>query len=279
MRKTVMSEEIHLIFQNNESKKTARFHICGITFPDKHYTISRQSSTVSCIEYIEKGTGTVNIGNETFHPSEGDSYFLQSGYNQHYYSDAEAPWQKYFINFSGPLAEALTSIYGLDGIFHFKGLNLKNELCRIIELSKESGVDCSDKITIILHEIFLKLHNHVYLAVHRDDVAEEMRFFLDSRIEAPFRMHDLCRHVSKSESRAIKIFKKEYGVTPYQYVLGKKISQAKELLKNTNLSVKEIAARLSFADAYYFSNVFKQKRGVSPTEYRRLKQSLNTNEP
>ena len=41
------------------------------------------------------------------------------------------------------------------------------------------------------------------------------------------------------------------------------------MLLNTNLSVKQIANHLSFADEYYFSNVFKQKVGLSPTAYRK----------
>ena len=40
---------------------------------------------------------------------------------------------------------------------------------------------------------------------------------------------------------------------------------------NTNLSVKQIAYELSFTDEYYFSNIFKQKVGISPGKYRKIK--------
>ena len=72
-----------------------------------------------------------------------------------------------------------------------------------------------------------------------------------------------------SESQTIRLFKKNFGTTPYTYVLNKKINFAKKLLIDTNLSVKEISTKLCFSDEYYFSNIFKEKVGCSPSQYRR----------
>jgi AraC-like DNA-binding protein len=58
-------------------------------------------------------------------------------------------------------------------------------------------------------------------------------------------------------------------VTPYAYVLGKKLELAKKLLDNTNLTVKQISEKLCFSDEYYFSSLFKNKIGVSPSVYRK----------
>ena len=63
------------------------------------------------------------------------------------------------------------------------------------------------------------------------------------------------------------MFKRAYGITPYDYILTRKIETAKLLLKNSSLSVKEIAYRLNFADEHYFSNIFLQKTGVRPKKY------------
>ena len=53
------------------------------------------------------------------------------------------------------------------------------------------------------------------------------------------------------------------------YRLDRKIKLAKDMLVNTNLPIKQIASNLCYADEYYFSNVFKQKTGVSPGRYRK----------
>ena len=77
---------------------------------------------------------------------------------------------------------------------------------------------------------------------------------------------------SKSE-RLSDLVKKAGGVTPYAYVLGKRIDLSKKLLVDTNLTVKQIADKLCFTDEYYFSNLFKRKVGVSPAAYRRAERA------
>ena len=62
-------------------------------------------------------------------------------------------------------------------------------------------------------------------------------------------------------------------MTPYAYVLGKRIDLSKKLLVDTNLTVKQIADKLCFTDEYYFSNLFKRKVGVSPAAYRRAERA------
>ena len=116
-----MREEIYYFDQNDNLNNILNIFICGITFPDKNYEITRRNSNVSCIEFIEEGCGSVNIEKDSFLVSGGDSYFLQEGKNHHYYADKKTPWKKYFINFSGELTKSLTDLYGLNGTYHFKG--------------------------------------------------------------------------------------------------------------------------------------------------------------
>jgi len=63
-------------------------------------------------------------------------------------------------------------------------------------------------------------------------------------------------------------FKFATGMSPHQYRLEVVIRQAKELLQDTDLSVKGIAAMLRFSDQYYFAKFFKRKTGTTPTDWR-----------
>ena len=269
MRKTSMSEEIYHINQKSETKDLIRFSLCGTTFPDKSYKISRPKSNIACIEYIEEGSGTVHIDGKTFTPSAGDSYFLMSGKAQRYYSDSEKPWKKHFINLSGKLLENLADGYGVADVSYFEGLDLSKELSEIIELVKKQYDDCTEELIVILNRILLKMHNHVKSRNRVADAAAEMKDFLNTQITSKFKIELLCNHISKSESQAIRIFKNAYGVTPYAYILDKKIGLAKKLLTDTSLTVKQIADKLCFADEYYFSNIFKTKVGITPSFYRK----------
>ena len=269
MRIIAMREEIYKFQQKAQSRELIRFELCGTTFPDKSYEINRQNSKVSCIEYIESGTGTVHLDGTTFHPSTGDAYFLQAGKSQLYYADRRDPWKKCFINFSGSLAESLTEGYGLSHQSHFVDLDIRDELSRIIEIGKQNDGDATCELIGILNKIFFKMRAHQKKDSERIGIEYEMKDFLNTQITSKFKMELLCKQVSRSESQSIRIFKKAFGVTPYAYLLSKKIDFSKKLLENTNLSISQIADKLCFADEYYFSNVFKSKVGMTPTGYRK----------
>ena len=59
-------------------------------------------------------------------------------------------------------------------------------------------------------------------------------------------------------------------MTPYQYYIQLKIHKAESLLEQENITVKEAAHRMGFDDQYYFSRLFKNKTGVSPSEWKKF---------
>ena len=72
-----------------------------------------------------------------------------------------------------------------------------------------------------------------------------------------------------SKDHFIRLFKKETGMTPVQYISQKKIEKAQLLLVTEEMPIKEIAFLLSYEDHSYFNRLFKKITGVSPQEYRR----------
>lgn len=93
----------------------------------------------------------------------------------------------------------------------------------------------------------------------------------------------ICKHLNEaieleklaeisclSKDHFIRLFKKELGTTPLQYINQKKIEKAQLLLITEELAVKEIAFQLAFDDYSYFNRLFKKTTGVTPQEYRRL---------
>ena len=273
MRKTVMkravNEKIYYVSQSNRSRELLHIRLCGTTYPDKNYEISRDQSPVACIEYIEKGQGVLEIDGQTFYPEEGDTYFLQVGTDHHYYSDKENPWQKIFITVAGPLLDSLIEGYGLKKIFHLKGLDIGREMHSILSLAQENEKDPTEEIICLLNRIFFKMRAHLKDTDHAPDLAGKIKEYIRNHASSTFQLVQLCSHISRSESQCIKIFRQAYGLTPYAYFLKEKLKLAQDMLLNTNLSIKQIADTLHFADEYYFSNIFKQKVGISPSKYRK----------
>ena len=71
-----------------------------------------------------------------------------------------------------------------------------------------------------------------------------------------------------SEKYLIRLFKKNTGMPPIQYLTEMKMEKARELLADQKMSVKEIAASLHY-DYYYFMRLFKRRTGMSPEKFRK----------
>ncbi|MGD1848374.1 MAG: helix-turn-helix domain-containing protein [Salibacteraceae bacterium] len=92
--------------------------------------------------------------------------------------------------------------------------------------------------------------------------------YIHTQISNPIRIEDLCRIACMSKSSFYRAFTVEFGITPVQLILEERIRHAKQLLEETDLSVKEVAFAAGFNDPNYFSRAFRKLEGRSPSCYR-----------
>jgi AraC-like DNA-binding protein len=94
------------------------------------------------------------------------------------------------------------------------------------------------------------------------------RRLLDRSYNAPITIKDLSREVALSPFYLIRAFRHVYKKTPHQYLVAQRIARAKELLRNSDLSVTEICAEVGFESLGSFSTLFRKVAGISPSAYR-----------
>ncbi len=82
-------------------------------------------------------------------------------------------------------------------------------------------------------------------------------------------MEDIARRLDMSRAHFFRVFKEQTGLTPYQYHLKLKVNRARQMLRHSNASIKQIARALGFRDVYHFSQFFKKQTGIAPTPWRR----------
>lgn len=75
---------------------------------------------------------------------------------------------------------------------------------------------------------------------------------------------ELC-HISEEHFR--KQFKKAYGISPRQYIINLRIEKAKRLLSEGVLKISAVSEKCGFSNPYHFCRLFKQKTGLTPSEY------------
>lgn len=157
-------------------------------------------------------------------------------------------------------------------VAHCDAENEINKIHSALQSSISSAaVTC--KLALSVHEIIMKISlagQQLDLSFNpASSMAERLKDFLDARIYFKTSLGFIADFQKATDKYIIRVFKEKYGITPYAYLIQKRMEAAQELLRFTELSVKDIAAKLAFSDGNYFSRAFKKHTGVSPVEYRR----------
>ena len=85
----------------------------------------------------------------------------------------------------------------------------------------------------------------------------------------PITVADVCRSSGLSRTLLERLYRRHFGMSPYEQVLRLRIAKAKDLLVTSKLSVAEIGQRVGFATPEHFSAIFKRRVGKSPVALRR----------
>ena len=92
--------------------------------------------------------------------------------------------------------------------------------------------------------------------------------FIDHQLAEAISLGQLAALCALSEYHFARMFRESFGLPPHQYVLGRRLSRARELLRSTSQPLGEIALACGFASASHFTNRFRQALGGTPGEYR-----------
>lgn len=96
--------------------------------------------------------------------------------------------------------------------------------------------------------------------------------YIDHHYKENLTLDELAEKVSISKYHMAHAFKREYGVSPINYIIDCRIQEGKRLLAETDLAPSQIASILGFSSSSYFCKTFSNIEGTSPTEYRKANQ-------
>lgn len=96
-----------------------------------------------------------------------------------------------------------------------------------------------------------------------------IRHYIDTHYKEPVDLDTLAKEAHVSKYYVAHAFKQEYGISPINYLIRRRIDESRHLLRETDLSLSQIARVLGFSSASYFSQSFRRTEGVTPREYRK----------
>jgi len=127
-----------------------------------------------------------------------------------------------------------------------------------------------DLITRYLQAIFLQVRRH-FAEPARDTstLVERSLGYIHEHYARDFDIEELAKQVSVSPSYLFRLFKKRMHVTPMHFRNILRIDKAKLLLADQALTLDDVSERVGYGDPKYFSRVFRDLAGVSPSAYRK----------
>ena len=95
------------------------------------------------------------------------------------------------------------------------------------------------------------------------------RRYIDEHYAEPITLDALAEFAHVNKYYLVHTFNREYGITPINYLIDRRIRESKYMLSNTNHSLSQISHVLGFSSPSYFSQSFRKLTGMSPLEYRK----------
>ena len=105
---------------------------------------------------------------------------------------------------------------------------------------------------------------------HHDEEIIKVQEWLQDNFAHPIQIAEVADKFRMSVRSLNRRFKSASNTTPLQYLQDLRINHAKDLLKQSNLVVAEVADKVGYQDASYFTSLFKKLNAVTPNEYRQL---------
>ncbi len=122
---------------------------------------------------------------------------------------------------------------------------------------------------LLLYKLIKRLYEYNSPKRRGYDIAANIAEFIEKNAANINGLDDVCRKLNYNKDYIIRVFKKRFNITPYQYIKYQKTMYAKELLSGSNLTVSQIAAICNYPDESVFYRSFKSVAGISPNEWRK----------
>lgn len=226
--------------------------------------------------YIPEGSGFFQTKRKRI-PIESDNVVLLTpGLWHRYRPNPETGWREYWVGFAGPAYEAIFDARFFPGRHVFRArqsAGILDAFEALIAAAQENGPALQQNMAALTSVLLARLYSstlaHPPTAKEASKIVQRAREMMLSAEAQDLPLEETARRLGTSYSNFRRTFREHTGVSPHQYRLYLKLSRARDLLQNSDLSIKEIASLSGFEDEQYFCRFFKKAVGKTPTNYRK----------
>lgn len=229
------------------------------------------------LNYISSGRGTFESGPRfTTAIEPGHAFLLFPKVWHRYTPDPETGWHEHWIGFDGEIPRQWLRHKLFSAKNPVLKLNAEDTVLATFSRIMQSVRANRPALQQILAGATHNLMGLIYSAqqaqpahdAQNTNAIESAIVRIQNDFARDLNMKLLARELGVSYSWFRHTFTGHTGLSPHQYLLELRLVRARNLLTETDLSIKEIAMQTGFEDEFYFSRLFRQKLNASPTQWR-----------
>ena len=179
------------------------------------------------------------------------------------------------------LATSNTSNGQFSILNHYESMEISSCLRNILREMEQKNPGYEDVCQAYMEILIIRLMRTTALAVPAEPQTVStnrqcaaVRRYIDLHFKEPLTLEQLAEEGHMNKFYLSHAFKKEYGLSPINYMISKRIEESKYLLAETDLSMSQIAQLLGFSSLSYFSQVFHRTQDITPKEYRQSQRNM-----
>jgi len=275
------------MIKKDKSDGVHSFHLEHVHLKPQQQIVSHQQPTWE-LSYIISGEGERIIGNtrEPFHSGDVTLIVPQMPHCWIFNpekTDKDGMIENITITFSDELLETTARSYPetVQMIERLRKLPesilfVKHTAHRLVNLLNEMSSQTAPVQLFLLLQIIMlmassdehKVIGHFNLSSIEQRV-RNIETFITCNYKRSITLADLSRHIGMNQTSLCKFLKRHHGKTFTECLNECRMAEACNLLAQTDLTISEVCYRSGFNDVPYFCRIFKQKKGMTPTEYRK----------
>jgi len=265
-------------FVTTEWDRRLPLHLTSVGFAEHQSAISRENGfpAYHWLHTVE-GSGLFTVNGSTVRLSSNEGLLLKPGVPHSYYPETEV-WSTWYLTFDGALAGPIVT--ALD-VPHMQPLrwDADSPLAAVHEAYGEkcrysfdfAGISGSREVYDFLTQIKQYGQTGSEPSLSQGHVRLTPVYLLIERAygDPDLGLDRLAETLGISPQHLNTLFRKSWGISPYQYLLQFRIQKSKELLiEDQERSVKDIAAAVGFQDCSHFVHTFRRLAGMTPMQFR-----------
>lgn len=227
--------------------------------------------------FIAKGKGHFVINGKKEIVSEGNMFLFRPNESQMYYYYGKDKTEVYWIHFTGKNVEGLLNQYNFPNNKNVFFVSFSSDYeyfyTKIIQELQLERKNYTDMISLFFKQLLIAV-NRFLIEEKKSNTeiqnkVEKATHYFNEHYNEEINIDDFAASINMSTCYFIRCFRQIVRVSPLQYILSLRMSNAKNLLGNTTYNINEIAQIVGYENQLYFSRLFRKNVGVSPSEYRK----------